>query len=75
MWVEGGGGQGIGCDVNKQIRGGIGSDMSAIIRMRDRVDPAVGWENTAPSREGNWREGLEWALLCHSETSREKGGG
>lgn len=64
MWAVGGGRQGTGCDVNKQIRGGIGSDISAMIRMRDRVDPAVGWENATPSREGNWSEGLEWALVC-----------
>lgn len=62
MWAGGGGGQGTGCDVNKQIREGIGSDISAMIRMRDRVDHAVGWENAAPSREGNWSEGLKWTL-------------
>ena len=44
MWAGGGGGQGTGCDVNKQIREGIGSDISAMIRMRDRVDHAVGWK-------------------------------
>lgn len=75
MWAGGGGGQGTGCDVNKQIREGIGSDISAMIRMRDRVDHAVGWENAAPSREGNWSEGLKWTLGPVVQKPAGKGGG
>lgn len=75
MWAGGGGGQGTSCNVNKQTREGIGSSISAMIRMRERLNHAVGWENAAQVERGTGAKAWRGHLCVSFKNQQGKGGG